>query len=289
MSKQRESIYKKRRNALYGDKLSVDIAEMFQSMSDFITTSYQENKDFESFERACVSIMCCESPVDDKAFFQEKPVGIIDALYHRSYDKYKDRIIKLSESVMPIIQSVYEREGNRFENIAIPLTDGKKTLTIIAPMKRCLENGARELALSIEKCLVLAVIDDAWKEHLRAMDDLKQSVQNAAYEQKDPLLIYKFESYDLYSNMLTDIYREVVSFLCNGQIPIREPQQMRTATVSTRPNTRLKEGREEVGQPNAPQQREITQPIKVEKKVGRNDPCPCGSGKKYKNCHGRVS
>ena len=290
MSKQRESIYKKRRNALYGDKLSVDIAEMFQSMSDFITTSYQENKDYESFERACVSIMGCESPVDEKTFFQEKAAVIIDALNRTSYEKYKERIMKLSENVLPIIQSVYDREGNRFENIAIPLTDGRKTLTIIAPMKRCLENGAREVALSVEKCLVLAVIDDAWKEHLRAMDDLKQSVQNASYEQKDPLLIYKFESYDLYANMLTDIYREVVTFLCNGQIPIREPQQMRSASAPTRQNNRLKEGREEVSQnTNAPQQREITQPIRVEKKVGRNDPCPCGSGKKYKNCHGRAN
>ncbi|MBO4281851.1 MAG: preprotein translocase subunit SecA [Bacteroidales bacterium] len=289
MSKQRESIYKKRRNALYGDRLSVDIAEMFRSMSEFITTSYQESKDFESFDRACVSIMGCESPVSSHDFFQTRPESIIEALDKRSYENYKSRILKISEDVIPVIQSVYEREGNRFENIAIPLSDGKKVLQIIAPMRRCLENGAHEVALSIEKCLVLAVIDDAWKEHLRAMDDLKQSVQNASYEQKDPLLIYKLESYDLYSDMLTDVYSSVVSFLCNGQIPLRDPQHMHSAQQPQQ-QPRLREGREEVNMhTNAPQQREVTQPIKVEKKIGRNDPCPCGSGKKYKNCHGRVS
>ena len=289
MSKQRESIYKKRRNALYGDRLSVDIAEMFSSMSDFITTSYQESKDFESFDRACVSIMGCESPVTAHDFFQTKADDIIRALNGRSYEKYKARIWKMAEGVMPVIQSVYEREGNRFENIAIPITDGKKVLQIIAPMRRCLENGPREIALAMEKNLVLAVIDDAWKEHLRAMDDLKQSVQNASYEQKDPLLIYKLESYDLYSNMLTDVYSSVVTFLCNGQIPLQNPQQMHSSNVP-RPKQNLREGREEPGAtPNVPQHKEVTQPIKVEKKIGRNDPCPCGSGKKYKNCHGRVS
>lgn len=287
MSKQRESIYKKRRNALYGDRLAVDIAEMFESMSDFITTSYQDSKDFENFDRACVSIMGCESPVSSHDFFQTKADVIIGELQKHSYENYKNRMLKLSESVLPVIQSVYEREGNRFENIAIPITDGKKVLQIIAPMKRSLENGPREVALAIEKCLVLAVIDDAWKEHLRAMDDLKQSVQNASYEQKDPLLIYKLESYDLYSNMLTDIYSSVVTFLCNGQIPVQ--QNVRTANAPQQ-QPRLKEGREEVStNTNAPQQREVTQPVKVEKKVGRNDPCPCGSGKKYKNCHGRLS
>ncbi len=133
------------------------------------------------------------------------------------------------------------------------------------------------------------MIDDSWKEHLRGMDDLKQSVQNASYEQKDPLLIYKLESYELYSNMLTDVYSSVVTFLCNGQIPLQQAPQMQSARMqSQRPQ--LREGREEVNaSTNAPQHREVTQPIRVEKKIGRNDPCPCGSGKKYKNCHGRVS
>ena len=180
--------------------------------------------------------------------------------------------------------------GQRFEKIAIPVFDGKKRLQIIANLKRCVELGAREVALSIEKNLTLAVIDNAWKEHLRAMDDLKQSVQNATYEQKDPLLIYKFESFDLFAQMINDIYREVVSFLNNGQIPRQEPQNVQQARLPESDAKRLNTGRQEVTSSaqntSAPQ---VTQPIKVEKKVGRNDPCPCGSGKKDKNCHGRES
>lgn len=288
MSKQRESIYKKRRNALYGDKLVVDIAEMFRSMSEYITNSYQDIKDYENFERACVSIMGCESPVSEAEFFQEKPEKIAASLNKISYERYKANILKTSESVLPVIESVYNREGQRFENIAIPYTDGKKLMQLIVPMKKSLENGAREVALSIEKNLVLAVIDNAWKEHLREMDDLKQSVQNASYEQKDPLLIYKLESFDLYTNMLSDVYRDVVTLLCNGQIPLREPQNMRSTSLP-KTNRNLREGREEVNTGTGQKSRqEVTQPIRVEKKIGRNDPCPCGSGKKYKNCHGRL-
>jgi preprotein translocase subunit SecA len=286
MNKQRESIYKKRRNALYGDRLELDIAEMFRNICSYIVSSYQEDRNFEGFQRACISILACESPVDDKQFFQEKEDDIADKLYDVAYNQYKPRLLKMSEKAMPIIQIVYEREGNRYENIAIPLTDGKRNLQIVANLKRCMENGVRELALTIEKSMTLAIIDDAWKEHLREMDDLKQSVQNASYEQKDPLLIYKFESYDLFSRMITGIYKDIVSFLNNCQIPLQEPQHVRSAQLPSSDNRKLKTGREEVAtqQTSKP---EITQPIKVEKRVGRNEPCPCGSGKKYKNCHGR--
>ena len=286
MNKQRESIYKKRRNALYGDRLELDIAEMFRNICSYIVSSYQEDRNFEGFQRACISILACESPMDDKQFFQEKEDDIADKLYDVAYNQYKPRLLKMSEKAMPIIQIVYEREGNRYENIAIPLTDGKRNLQIVANLKRCMENGVRELALTIEKSMTLAIIDDAWKEHLREMDDLKQSVQNASYEQKDPLLIYKFESYDLFSRMITGIYKDIVSFLNNCQIPLQEPQHVHSAQLPSSDNRKLKTGREEVAtqQTSKP---EITQPIKVEKRVGRNEPCPCGSGKKYKNCHGR--
>ncbi|MDY0014605.1 MAG: preprotein translocase subunit SecA [Bacteroidales bacterium] len=286
MSKQRDSIYKKRRNALHGDRLALDISEMFSEMCSYIASSYQESRDFEGFQRATISILGCESPINETQFYQDKEEDIAEQLYELAYPTYKTRIFKMSEKVMPVVLSVYEREGNRYDNIAIPITDGKKTLQIVANLKRCVENRAREVALTIEKNLTLAIIDNAWKEHLREMDDLKQSVQNASYEQKDPLLIYKFESYDLYSRMVTDVYREVVSFLNNGQIPIREPQNVKEAQLPASDRNKLKTGREEVAaqQTSQPQ---ITQPIKVEKKVGRNDPCPCGSGKKFKNCHGR--
>ena len=286
MNKQRESIYSKRRNALNGDKLAIDIAEMFESTCEEIAITSQSNRDFTLFEANVHTILGIDSPINEKEFFQEKSDKLAQQLFDNSYNHYKNRILTMAEKAMPIIKMVYQNEGNRFDNIAIPVTDGKKTLQIIANLKRCVELGAREVALSIEKNLTLAVIDNAWKEHLRAMDDLKQSVQNASYEQKDPLLIYKFESFELFKQMLNDIYTEIVTFLNNGQIPIKEPENVQQAHLPEMDNKNLKTGREEVtaNQTNRPQ---VTQPIIAEKKVGRNELCPCGSGKKYKNCHGK--
>ena len=288
MNKQRESIYNKRRNALNGDKLSIDIAEMFENTCYDIIETAQNNRSFEDCEAAIHSVFGIDCPFDEKDFFSERTENLAEKLNTVAHDNYKKRIFAMCEKALPIINMVYENEGQRFENIAIPITDGKKTLQIIANLKRCVDNGAREIALTIEKNLTLAVIDNAWKEHLRAMDDLKQSVQNASYEQKDPLLIYKFESFDLFAQMINDIYREIVEFLNNGKIPIKEPNNVRQANLPSSSNKNLKTGREEVSaqKTSTPQ---VTQPIKVEKKIGRNDPCPCGSGKKYKNCHGRLN
>ncbi|MBO4581046.1 MAG: preprotein translocase subunit SecA [Bacteroidales bacterium] len=289
MNKQRESIYNKRRNALNGDKLAIDISEMFESTCYDIIENAQNNRSFSMLETDIHSVFGVDCPFTEKTFFQEKTDQLARQLYDSTYHNYRQRILNMSEKAMPIIGAVYEREGQRFENIAIPVFDGKKRIQIIANLKRCVELGAREVALSIEKNLTLAVIDNAWKEHLRAMDDLKQSVQNATYEQKDPLLIYKFESFDLFAQMINDIYREVVTFLNNGQIPIQEPQNVQQARLPESDAKKLKTGRQEVASAQRTSAPQVTQPIKVEKKVGRNDPCPCGSGKKYKNCHGREN
>ncbi|MCL2132009.1 MAG: preprotein translocase subunit SecA, partial [Lentimicrobiaceae bacterium] len=273
MNKQRESIYSKRRNALYGDKLVIDIAEMFETVCYDIVEANQGNRDFESFKIASISTLGYDAPFEEKSFYSDKAETLATSLFQNTYSGYRQRILSISEKAMPIVKSVHENEGNRYENIAIPITDGKKTLQIVANMKRCIENGAREVALTIEKNLTLAVIDNAWKEHLREMDDLKQSVQNASYEQKDPLLIYKFESFELFSRMLSDIYKEIITFLNNGQIPVREASNVRGANLPESDARRLKAGREEVMQQrtSAPQ---AVQPVKVEKKIGRNEPCP---------------
>jgi preprotein translocase subunit SecA len=286
MNKQRESIYSKRRNALYGDKLEIDIAEMFESVCYEMVENSQGNRDYEQFKSSAITTLGYEPAVDDKTYLKKKINRLSEELYDNSYHNYKQRVLAVAEKAIPIIQTVYANGGHRFENIAIPITDGIKTMQIIANLKRCVENGAREVALTIEKNLVLAVIDNAWKEHLREMDELKQSVQNASYEQKDPLLIYKFESFDLFSRMLSEIYREVVTFLNNGQVPVRDSQNVREARLPESDARKLSAGREEVAsqRTSAPQ---TTQPVRVEKKIGRNEPCPCGSGKKYKNCHGR--
>jgi preprotein translocase subunit SecA len=288
MNKQRESIYSKRRNALYGDKLAIDISDMYESVCYDLVQTYQENRDYDGFKTATITTLGYDALFDEKSFFSEKTDKLAEELYSACYTTYRQRIVNMSEKAMPLIRTVYENEGNRYENIAIPITDGKKTLQIIANLKRSVENGAREVALTIEKNLTLAVIDNAWKEHLREMDDLKQSVQNASYEQKDPLLIYKFESYELFSQMLNAIYKEIIIFLNNGQIPIREAQNVKEARLPESDAHKLRAGREEVASPQkttpSPQ---FSPPVKVEKKVGRNELCPCGSGKKYKNCHGK--
>ncbi|MDR0606035.1 MAG: hypothetical protein LBG80_17240, partial [Bacteroidales bacterium] len=189
MNKQRESIYSKRRNALYGDKLAIDISDMFETVCyDIVETYHNEGmRSYDGFKTASITTLGYDAPFDEKSFFTEKADNLATELYNVCYPNYKKRILSMSEKVMPLIISVNKNTGNRFENIAIPITDGKKTLQIIANLKRSVEHGAREVALTIEKNLTLAVIDNAWKEHLREMDDLKQSVQNASYEQKDPL------------------------------------------------------------------------------------------------------
>ena len=199
---------------------------------------------------------------------------------------------QISEQAYPVLERVYLEHGDRFLNIAIPFTDGNRNINVVAPLKKCYETKGREVGLSFEKSITLAVIDNAWKEHLRAMDDLKESVQNASYEQKDPLLIYKLESFNLFDQLLVRISQEIVSFLNKGKIPVAEEsqQQVREAQLPQSDAKKLTTGRQEVaggGRQVAPGGKG-SQPIRVEKKVGRNEPCPCGSGKKYKNCHGRM-
>jgi preprotein translocase subunit SecA len=186
-----------------------------------------------------------------------------------------------------VIKDVNEN-NTHFENIAIPLTDGIKTLQVIVNLKKAYEEKGHEVVQSVEKGLSLALIDDAWKEHLREMDDLKQSVQSATYEQKDPLLIYKFESFELFKTMLQRINKDVCSFLMKGALPGMQPNIHEARAPRPVDLSKLKTGRDDsYAQANRTSEPQRPQPVKVEKKVGRNDPCPCGSGKKYKQCHGR--
>ena len=293
MNKQRSTIYRKRRNALFGDRLAIDIAQMFEDVCETVVTNNWEEKDFEGFSMDMIKTFGCESPFDEKYFLQERPHILVDKLYPVVYEHYKNKLQQISEQAYPVMERVYLEHGDKFQNIAIPFTDGNKNISIVAPLKKCYETKGREVGLSFEKGITLAVIDNAWKEHLRAMDDLKESVQNASYEQKDPLLIYKLESFNLFDQLLVRISQEIVSFLNKGRIPMAEEQapQVREAQLPQSDAKKLTTGREEVaggGRQVAPGGKG-SQPIRVEKKVGRNDPCPCGSGKKYKNCHGRMS
>ncbi|MCL2289899.1 MAG: preprotein translocase subunit SecA [Bacteroidetes bacterium] len=288
MNKQRETIYRKRKNALFGDRLAIDISDMFYDVCVKVIERNYESKDYEGFVQDVITTFGCEVPFTSAQFFQERTDNLVIELFEKVFENYKIRQQMLCKQAFPVIERVYLENGERFANIAIPITDGVKTLNVVAPLKKCFETEGREIGLSIEKGITLAVIDNAWKEHLREMDDLKQSVQNASYEQKDPLLIYKLESFSLFDRLLEKINEEIVSFLNKGGLPVEQHSQVREAQLPQSEARKLQTGRSEVGGRPVIGGRGSA-PVRVEKKVGRNEPCPCGSGKKYKSCHGREA
>ena len=288
MNKQRSTIYRRRRNALFGDRLAIDISQMVHDVCETLVADMWEAKDFEGFKMGMITTFGCESPFEEQYFLQERQSTLVDKLFPVVYDHYKAKLQKIAEQAYPVIERVYLEHGDKFQNIAIPFTNGKKTINIVAPLKKCYETQGREVGLSFEKGITLAVIDNAWKEHLRAMDDLKENVQNASYEQKDPLLIYKLESFNLFDQLLVRISEEIVTFLNIGKLPIAEETELKEAKLPESDAKKLQTGRQEMrGRQMAPG-KPANEPFRAEKKVGRNDPCPCGSGKKYKNCHGRF-
>ncbi len=222
-----------------------------------------------------------------------------DEIFDLAYKNYRLKSKRISQETLPIITEVHKNEGTMYKNIAIPITDGVKQMDIVANIEKSIDSEGREVIMSIEKIVSLKVIDNAWKEHLREMDDLKQSVQNASYEQKDPLLIYKFESFELFKQMLGRINREIISFLIKCDLPANKEVQVESNfKPASFDASKLQTGRTEIGGGSQgghdankfghnTQKKEVTQPIVREKKVGRNDPCPCGSGKKYKKCCGK--
>jgi preprotein translocase subunit SecA len=288
MNSQREVIYKKRRHALYGDRLAIDIANMMYDVCEQIIIEHQDNRDFEGFSLDVIRNFGIESPFREKEFLSENSTELTEKLFDIAYSNYKTKRESIAEKVYPVVKEVYETQS-RYENIAIPITDGRKMMQVIANLKKANETKGREVALAIDKGVTLATIDDAWKDHLREMDDLRQSVQAASYEQKDPLLIYKFESFELFKKMIERINKESISFIIKGNLPVQDSGNVREAHVRGRPDmSKLKEERTDLlSQAHSnTQQPQKSGPIKVEKKIGRNDPCPCGSGKKYKYCHG---
>ncbi|MHC1705970.1 MAG: preprotein translocase subunit SecA [Bacteroidales bacterium] len=287
MNSQREVIYKKRRHALYGERLAVDTSNLMYDVCETIVADFHDRSDYEGFQLEVLKTMAMECPFTEKEFLNKNAPTLTDELFDAVSEQYRLKKEFIAQNVYPVIQDVYENNP-RFENIAIPITDGIKTLQTVANLKKAYEDKGREVNLAVEKGLTLALIDDAWKEHLREMDELKQSVQNATYEQKDPLLIYKFESFQLFKNMVQKINRDISAFLLKGTLPGLENNNLQEARIPRRTDmTNLKTGRDDVTVPNRTSEPQRTQPIRVEKKVGRNDPCPCGSGKKYKQCHGR--
>ncbi len=293
MNSQREVIYTKRRHALFGERIQGDISNMMFDTIDSLVEENHQSGDFDAFKMDLIRVFSSDTPYSEEEFLKGKPEEMVENMYGKVWGSYQRKVEAMANQSYPVIKDVFENKSATYENIVVPISDGQRIFQITTNLKKAYESKGKELARSYEKAMMLVTIDEAWKEHLRELDDLKQAVQNASYEQKDPLLIYKFESFNLFKTMVDKNNRLVVSSLAKAHIPIRDASQVREA--ETRRRTDLSNLRTTKDDPLAgvnPNRQEgnrreaVTQPVRVEKKVGRNDPCPCGSGKKYKQCHG---
>ena len=291
MNKQRTVVYTRRRHALMGERIGMDIVNMIWDRC----VNAIEAPTYEDCKMDLLQTLAMETPFTEEEFRNEKKEKLADKAFDAAMELFKRKTERMAQIAYPVIKQVYENQGHMYENILIPITDGKRMYNISCNLKAAYESECKEVVKAFEKSILLHVIDEAWKENLRELDDLKHSVQNASYEQKDPLLIYKLESVNLFDTMVDKINNQTVSILMRGQIPVQEPQEVRQAAPEQRQDlSKYREQKQDLTDPNqqaAAQQdtreQQKREPIRVEKTVGRNDPCPCGSGKKYKNCHGK--
>ncbi len=308
MNSQREVIYTKRRHALYGERMTVDIMNMMQDSTFKTVQDAKDADDFEDFRLEVLKTYAIELPFSEEDFHEKRAEDLAEMLFKAVQEAFNRRCEAIANQAYPVVKQVYETQGDRYKNIVVPITDGPRVYQIPTDLKKAYDTQGKEVIRAIEKVIMLVNIDDAWRDHLRQLDDLRTSVQNATYEQKDPLLIYKFESFNLFKGMIETINSNIVSSLSKLSIAItadnREEQLQRARERAQRELAerqrelaRLQAMHNQAAQqqqvtgpqamPQGPQRPRPTAPIHVEKKVGRNDPCPCGSGKKYKNCHGK--
>ena len=289
MNYQREAIYSRRRNAISGERIEIDVMNMMIDTAEVIVNN-AKGMNYDDFSNYLMSQLSIDPGFDETFYGQAKSEELKARLVEHMNEVYDRRMDAMITKVYPFIKNVYETQGNRWENIAVPITDGRKVLNLAFNLKKAYESNGKELAKTLSKTIILFQIDEHWKQQLRDLDDLRQSVQNAAYEQKDPLVIYKIESYNLFASMLEALDRDVLSFLLRSSIFLREPdpsqaQPAREPEAPKQDMSRMQTQHGDLstnaGQPKA------KMPVHVEKKIGRNDPCPCGSGLKYKNCHGK--
>lgn len=288
MNQQREVIYKKRRHALHGDRLSLDVANMIYDTCENIVEDLHDAKDYNNFKVELIRLLATQSPVNKQEFKDSSVDVLTEKVYEKCYQSYKVKSTAIAQQAYPVIKDVFENQSATYENIVIPFTDGLKTLQVVTNLKEAHESEGKNIAESIEKSVTLAIIDDIWKEHLREMDDLKQAVQTASYEQKDPLLIYKFESFNLFKSLITKVNKDIVSFLIKAGLPTQSSAQEDRHQAESHQTSRPEDtGNAPQNTNNPGQQKPKAQPVRVEEKIERNAPCPCGSGKKFKKCHGR--
>ncbi|HZF63386.1 MAG TPA: SEC-C metal-binding domain-containing protein, partial [Chitinophagaceae bacterium] len=304
MNKQRTAIYTRRNHALFGDRLALDIDNAFSVTAEELVNSYRQQEDFEGFKLSCIVNFGIDSKITEEAFRRTDIQSLIDELYTEAIENYQRHKEDVRKQAVPVFKNIRQTQGGHIENVVVPFTDGRKGINVLTNLDKTLSTEGYELVNALERTITLAIIDDNWKEHLRSMDDLKQSVQTAYLEQKDPLVIYKVEAYNLFRQMSSELNKEIVSFLCHASLPAQEeemPQQLREGRQQKTDMSRMRANKEEidaVGDDYAANEKDYydpsgdgtavkQQPIKVGPKVGRNDPCPCGSGKKFKQCHGR--
>lgn len=283
MNYQREAVYARRRNALSGERIEIDVRNMMIDSASIIA-GRAEGMPYQDFEEYVMAQLSIDLGFDENFYANAKGDKLTDALCKQMQTVYERRMNTLAEKVYPFIKMIFEKQGNMYKNIAIPISDGRKMLTLSVDLEKAYNTQGKEIAKALSRSIILYQIDEHWKQHLRDMDDLRQSVQNAAYEQKDPLVVYKLESYNLFATMLEELNKDVLSFLLRAFVPLREDSEARPAQAPrSQDMSNMRTQRNEL---TTNGEQKARTPIHVDKKIGRNDPCPCGSGKKYKNCHG---
>ncbi len=291
MNSQREVIYGRRRNAVSGERVDLDLNLM---MGEFAANFVENHRgsSLEDFKVEFISEISVEPVLTDAEFSDMKDSQLAERLVENMTEALARRSETLARIALPLLTKIYTEQGERYENIIIPITDGLKGYNVPVGLKKAVENEGLEIMRQYTRIIMLLTIDEKWKEHLREMDELKQSVQNATYEQKDPLLIYKFESFNVFADMVAEVNRDTIATILKATIPVarREetPQQAPAAPVPNKQDevSKLEASRNEALSANRGEKQAPT-PVHVEKEVGRNEPCPCGSGLKYKNCHGK--
>ncbi len=296
MNSQRSVIYTKRKNALFGERLDVDLNNTIYDVVEDVVLQAKEDNSYDEFQIEVIRIFAVNPEISQEEFSSSSANTLVEKLFDQVINFYHRKAEQVATQTLPVLTNVLAERGGMIENIIIPFTDGIRGIQVATNLVKAVETEGKEVFKSFEKGIVLALIDEAWKEHLREMDDLKQSVQNAVYEQKDPIIIYKMEAYNLFKTMLAGMNKDIVSFLFKGEIPGQEQQPQNIQAARPEQKVKVVESKAEISSPTGvseedlnTQEPQVTQPIRKEQAIGRNDECPCGSGQKYKNCHGKQA